>query len=393
MNEKLKKLLEQRNSLIAQMRTLADKDSLSKEENETYVRFEGELSNTEVSIKRQEDLAKAEATLREVVETPQFEAPEEGKRDFDKKSDDAKRYTDAFENYIRKPLDFMDQATRAILNTGTGSEGGYTVPVVYMTTVIEKLLDQSVMRQNSTVVRTTSTTKIPLGETDPVFEIIAESGAYPVVDITFGQKEMDAFKVGGIIKSSDELLNDSFLNLEQYITGKIVRGMGTKEETLFTTGTGTAQPEGIITGATLGNTTVAIAAVTADEVLTFLASVKAVYRKNGKVMMNSQTQLALRKLKDTAGQYLWQASLILGAPATFDGQEIVINEDMADLGTGNKFMGFGDMSYYQIADRGQMEIKRLDELYAGNGQIGFRTNKRCDAKLLLAEAYKYMANA
>lgn len=389
----MKKMIEQRNRLIANMRTMLDAGISTPEDEATYERFEKEEVALSKNIERAENLEKAELALREVVETPTIEIPKAGTRDFDQKKDDAKRYTDAFENYIRKPLDFMDSQTRAILNTGTGSEGGYTVPVAYMTSVIEKLLNQSVMRQNSTVVRTTSTTKIPLGETDPVFEIIAENGAYPTVDITFGQKEMDAFKVGGIIKSSDELLNDSFLNLEQYITGKIVRGMGTKEETLFTTGTGTAQPEGIITGATLGKTTAAIAAVTSDEILDFLASVKAAYRINGKIMMNSQTQLAVRKLKDTAGQYLWQPSLQLGSPATFDGQMIIINEDMADLGTGNKFMGFGDMSYYQIADRGQMEIKRLDELFAGNGQVGFRTNKRCDAKLLVAEAYKYMINA
>ena len=389
----MKKMIEERNRLISNMRTMIDAGISTPEDEATYERFEKEEVTLSKNIERAENLAKAEDQLRQVVETPQVEVPEAGTRDFDKKSDDAKRYTEAFENYIRKPLDFMNQETRAILNTGTGSEGGFTVPVVYMTTVIEKLLAQSVMRQNSTVVRTTSTTKIALGETDPAFAIIAENGAYPTVDITFGQKEMDAFKVGGIIKSSDELLQDSFLNLEQYITGKIVRGMGIKEEQLFTTGAGTTEPEGIITGATLGKTTVGIAVVTGDEILDFLASVKAAYRVNGKVMMNSQTQLAVRKLKDTAGQYLWQPSLIVGAPNTFDGQPILINEDMADLGTGNKFMGFGDMSYYQIADRGQMEIKRLDELFAGNGQVGFRTNKRCDAKLLISEAYKYMANA
>ena len=66
---------------------------------------------------------------------------------------------------------------------------------------------------------------------------------------------------------------------------------------------------------------------------------------------------------------------------------------MASIGTGNKFAGFGDMSYYQIADRGGIEVKRLNELYAANGQVGYRTNKRSDAKLLIQETYKYMINA
>lgn len=394
MNE-LEKLIAQRNKAIANMRTMLDVGLDTAEDELTYERYEKEEINLSKNIARAERLADTEQKLAQVEETPTVSVQEQGTREGQKKLDDAKRYTECFENYLRKPLDFMTQETRAILNTGTGSEGGFLVPTNYLTTVIEKLLDVSVMRTNSTVSRTTSTTKIPLGETDPVFAIIAENGAYPTSDITFGQKTIDAFKIGGIIKSSDELLNDAFINLENYITGKIVRGISIKEETLFTTGTGSGEAEGIITGSALGDTTAAIAAVTADEMLEFMADVKAVYRSrpDTALMINSKTQLALRKLKDSQGAYLWQNSLQLGAPASFDGQRVLINEDMPDLGTGNKFAGFGDMSFYEIFDRGSMEIKRLDELFAGNGQVGFRVNKRTDAKLLVSEAFKHLKNA
>ncbi|MCP4320349.1 MAG: phage major capsid protein, partial [Alteromonadales bacterium] len=130
-----------------------------------------------------------------------------------------------------------------------------------------------------------------------------------------------------------------------------------------------------------------------DEVLEFIASVKAGYRKNGKLMMNSQTELALRKIKDSNGQYLWEKSLQIGGPSSFDGKSILINESMPDLGAGKRFMGFGDMSYYTIADRGNMGILRMGEKYADFGQVGFRIDKRVDAKLTLPEAYKYMKNA
>ena len=66
---------------------------------------------------------------------------------------------------------------------------------------------------------------------------------------------------------------------------------------------------------------------------------------------------------------------------------------MAGLGTGNKFMLFGDFKYYEIGDRGQMEIKRLDELYSATGEVGFRVNKRSDARLIVTEAVKHMKNA
>ena len=389
MNE-LEKLIAQRNKAIANMRTMLDSGLNTPEDEATYERYEKEEQNLSKNISRAEKLAETEKVMAEVRETPTVATQTQREVPTEEKDAEYKR---GFESMLRSGIHDLDAQTRAVLNTGVAAEGGYLVPEVYVTTVINKLLERSVMRQNSTVVRTTSTTNIPLGDGRPTFSIIAENGAYPDTDASFAQKVLNAYKLGGTIKVSDELLMDSFTNIETYLTGLITEGIADAEETYFTTGTGTGQSEGIITGSALGKTTVAIAAVTTDEVLDFIYSVNAVYRVNGKLMMNSQTELALRKLKDTNGQYLWQPSLLVGAPNVFDGKPIIINEKMPSIGTGNKFMGFGDMSYYQIADRGGIEIKRLGELYAANGQVGYRTNKRFDAKLLISETYKHMANA
>lgn len=294
---------------------------------------------------------------------------------------------------LRTPIAELEPSVRAVLNTGTGSEGGYLVPEDYLTTVINKLLDMNVIRQNATVIRTASTTNIPLGDGRPSFAIIAENGAYPDTDASFGQVVLGAFKIGGTIKASDELIQDAFINLEEYLTNLIVEGINDAEEGYFTTGTGTGQPQGIITASALGKTTAAIAAVTADEVLDLIYSVKAVYRMNSKLMMNSTIELALLKLKDTTGQYLWQPAVAAGTPNTFNNYPILINEKMVGLGTGNKFMGFGDLRYFTIGDRGGIEIKRLNELYAANGQVGWRVSKRVDSRLTQSETFKHMINA
>ncbi len=384
--DKLLKLRDRKALLIKQMRVLNDAEKFDKE---TYTAHEEEVRTLDADIVRETNLMKMEEDSKRVDDVPVVATPSAKVV----VNDEEFRLTEAFATYLRDPAVNVDNKTRAVLNTLVNAEGGYLVPEVFMTNIIDKLLEVSVMRQNSTVIRTMSTTNIPLGDGRPTFAIIAENGTYPQTDASFGQAILKSFKVGGIIKASDELIRDAFTNIEAYITKLSVEGLSDAEEAYFTTGTGIGQPQGIITGSDLGFTTVAIAAVTFDEVKKFIYSVKAPYRKNGKLLMNSQTELALSLIKDTTGQYLWRESIETGKPNTILGYPVIINEKMPDLGTGNKFMGFGDMSYYEIADRGMMAIKRLDELYAADGQVGYRVDKNSDAKLLVSEAFKHMANA
>lgn len=102
---------------------------------------------------------------------------------------------------------------------------------------------------------------------------------------------------------------------------------------------------------------------------------------------------AIRKLKDTNGQYLWQPGLQAGQPDTILNRPILTSSYMPEIGAGNKIMMFGDLSYYWIADRQGRSFQRLNELFAKNGQIGFRVFQRVDGKLILPEAVKTLAMA
>lgn len=388
MTDRLRKLQERKLKLVNEMRKVNDAESFDEA---AYSRMEEDMASIEKEIERETRLSKLEDTLNEVRDTPVVDNPTTNKeRDQEEKQ---KRYLDAFETLLRTPMSNLNEQTRAVLNTGTGSEGGYLVPETYVTTVINKLLDMSVMRANSNVIRTSSITNIPLGDGRPTFSLIAENGAYGTTDASFAQKVLGAYKLGGIIQASDEIIQDSFIDLQSYLTNLIVEGIADQEEEYFTNGTGTSQPAGILTGGTLGKTTAGATAVTLDEVLDLIYSLKAGYRMNAKLVMNSSTELAIRKLKDSNGQYLWQPSIQAGTPNLFDGKQILINEKMPSIGTGNKFMAFGDLKYFTIADRAGIEIKRLDELYAGNGQVGWRVSKRFDSKVIQSEAIKFMANA
>jgi HK97 family phage major capsid protein len=131
-------------------------------------------------------------------------------------------------------------------------------------------------------------------------------------------------------------------------------------------------------------------AITIDEVLDLYHSLKSAYRKNATFLVNDATIKAIRKLKDGQGQYLWQPSVQSGTPDTILNRPVVTSQYMPTAAAGEKTILFGDFKYYWIADRQGRTFKRLNELYAANGQVGFLASQRLDAKLILPEAIKVL---
>lgn len=139
---------------------------------------------------------------------------------------------------------------------------------------------------------------------------IDEGGSYGDSDDVFGQEQIDAHKVGIIVKVSEELLNDSAFDLESYFIDEFVRRIGSKEEEAFLIGDGVKKPTGILHstgGADVGVTAVSATAITADEIIDLYYSLKAPYRKDAIWIINDSTIREVRKLKDNNGQFLWQA--------------------------------------------------------------------------------------
>lgn len=142
--------------------------------------------------------------------------------------------------------------------------------------------------------------------------------------------------------------------------------------------------------ANLGVTAASATAITIDEVLDLYHSLKSAYRKNANFLVNDATIKAIRKLKDGQGQYLWQPSVQAGTPDTILNRPVVTSQYMPVAAAGEKTILFGDFKYYWIADCQGRTFKRLNELYAANGQVGFLASQRLDAKLILPEAIKVL---
>lgn len=280
------------------------------------------------------------------------------------------------------------------LQIGTDSEGGFLVPDEFERTLVQALEEENIFRTLAKIIQTSSgDRKIPVVATKGSASWIDEEGAFPESDDAFSQVSIGAYKLGTMIKVSDELLNDSVFDLESYIATEFARRIGAKEEEAFFTGDGKGKPTGILAaagGAEVGVTTAGAAAITADEVIDLFYSLKSPYRKNAVWVLNDATVKAIRKLKDNQGQYLWQPSLVAGTPDMILGRPVKTSAYMPVAAAGAKTIAFGDFGYYWIADRQGRSFKKLSELYAATGQVGFLGSQRVDGKLILSEAIKVM---
>lgn len=302
-------------------------------------------------------------------------------------SDDYKK---AFWNVMRSKNPRHDVLNS--LSVGTDSEGGYLVPDEFERTLIQTLEEENVFRKLAKIIQTSSgDRKIPVVVTKGTAAWLDEGEEFDESDSVFGQTSIGAYKLGTMIKVSDELLNDSVFNLESYISTEFARRIGAKEEEAFLVGDADGKPTGIFNatgGAQLGITAGSATAITADEIIDLVYSLKAPYRKNAVFLMNDATVKAIRKLKDGQGQYLWQPSLTAGTPDTLLNRPVYTSAYAPIIEAGAKTIAFGDFGYYWIADRQGRSFKRLNELFATTGQVGFLASQRVDGKLILPEAVK-----
>ena len=363
---------------------------LNGEDNEVYDRMEQDIVNLGKEIDRQE---RADALDRELIAptaAPLTSKPDNTRAEM-KTGRASDEYRKNFWDAMRSK--FPNPAGVNALQVGTETEGGYLVPDEFERTLVEALEEENFFRRIATVIHSNSgDRKIPVVASKGSAAWIDEEGTYGESDDAFGQISLGAYKLGTLIKVSEELLNDSAFPLEPYITREFARRIGTKEEEAFFTGDGAGKPTGILAatgGADVGVTTTG-ASITADDVIDLYYSLRVPYRKKAKWIMNDATVNALRKLKDTTGQYLWEPSLVAGTPNKILGCEVITSPFMPGIAAGEKSIAFGDFSYYWIADRTGRTFKRLNELYAATGQVGFIGNQRVDGKLILPEAIKVL---
>jgi len=397
--DKILELRQKRAALVKQAREILDKAEkenrdLTAEEEQEYERIMEEVDKLGKQIEREERMRALEKDLDTRDAEPHKPEPQIQQRDA--RSRGTEEYRNAYLNYLRLGRNGLDANEIRALQVGTDTEGGYLVPDEFEKTLVQGLEEQNIMRGLATVITTSSGELIvPTVTSHGTAAWTGEEAAFTPSDEAFGQIRLSAYKATTLILVSEELLNDSAFDLEAYIQREFARRIGALEEAAFVNGDGTGKPTGVVQGASEGKVgaTGQTTSVTADDLIDLYHSLKRPYRPRATWLMADSTAKAIRKLKDNDGQYLWQPGLQAGQPDRILGRPVAISDYMPEMAASAKSILFGDFSYYWIADRQGRVFQRLNELYATNGQVGFRAYQRVDGKLILSEAVKYYQNA
>ena len=361
-----------------------EKRGYTPEEDTLYAKLEADYDAVKMRVDRAVKNSKRGTELEGYGNSAVLKVPvdSEGNPIAKKRPNEGAEYLANFEMFLREGEGRVSTKVKNSLVKATGTLGGYLAPVEYEKAIIEKAYPITLMRQYATVDTSSSDSSIVMEGNLPTFGWIDELGTYPKTDISFANAGMSAWKEGGIILVSEELMADSFLNLPSYIAKKSATAIAQADDAVFFLGDGNKKPKGIVSDATLGAAAASTSTVTSDEMLDFMDALPEVYEAKAILIMRKVLRSKLRKLKDTTGQYLWQPGLQAGVPDQFNGKEVKVTPYLGALTANSVPAIYGDISFYQILDRAGMYIQQLNELYAENGQVGFKINKREDGKLL-----------
>lgn len=289
-----------------------------------------------------------------------------------------------------------DEEQRAVYNTmstGTGSEGGYTVPTTVATSILDALKAYGGMRQVADVIRTMSGEAMNFPTSDGTLEegeLIGENTSATDADATFGTKGLPVYKYSSkVVTVPWELLQDSSADIEGFINSRLQSRLGRVTNKHFTIGTGTGQPTGIMVAASVGKigAVSATAAITYEDLIDLEHSVDPAYRANGKWMFHDDMLKLIRKVKDGSGRPIfvpgYEQGNPGGAPDRLLNRDIAVNQHVAVPAASAKSIAFGDFSYYKIRDVMQVTLFRFtDSAYTKKGQVGFLAWMRSGGNLV-----------
>jgi len=269
---------------------------------------------------------------------------------------------------------------------GTSTAGGHTTFPGFVSNLERALLQFGGMRQVSTILRTATGSALDwptVNDTSNVGALLSENVQDSEQDVTFGNLTLDAYKyTSKIVRVSVELMQDSAFNMGSVLGSLLGERLGRIQNTHATTGTGSSQPNGVITASTLGKTAAATGAVTMDELLDLQASVDPAYRMGSTWMFNDATRNEIRQLKSTDSVYHWSPGAIAGDPDRLFTSPVVINQDMASMATTTKPVLYGQLSKYLMREVLGVTLVRMNERYADYHQVAFVAIMRFDGDLL-----------
>lgn len=406
-------LREQRAAVWDKMTEIIEtpRDQRTAEMNQSYERMETEYDSLSTEIDREDRHAARSAENSRVDRTGVVPAARPG-GSLDEASNEA-RVNAVFNSFLRQGVAGLNPDDRALMEgrfvqvqnaagVGTSSAGGYLVPPEFRQTVVETMKAYGPMLDLAETITTDSGANLPWPTNDDtanVGAILAENTQVTEQDVTLGQASIDAYMyTSKLVRVSYQLLQDSGIPFDSWLARKLGERIGRILNQHFTTGTGSSQPDGIVTSATVGVTGTGSLASTGGfsyaNLIDLIEALDPAYGSTGELrwMMHQTVRKALRKLTDSQNRPLWEPSLQTGQPDSLLGYPISINNDMATVATSSKSLLFGNIrEAYLIRLVTGINLLRLEERYADYLQRGFLAFQRADGTMQNANAVRVMA--
>lgn len=405
---KLHELKQAYNELARNMRNLHDKigdNTWTNEQRSQWSDWKQKLDGLDEQIKREEALRDADQRFVE-------ENEEEHRDNLDNEerggpSIDEQR-AQAFDAFIRQGMQEISPEQRQIIRemraqgTSPDEKGGYTVPVEMLNMIHESMKDYGGLASVAQILNTDSGHTIDWPTSDGTAEegeLLGENTETTEGDVTFGMASLGAKKLSSkVIRVSNELLNDSGINIQAFLSGRIGQRLGRGEAKYLVQGTGAGTPEqptGLQASVTGTTTAASSSEFTWQEVNGLIHSIDPAYRRaaNFRLGFNDNTLKMLTEMEDLQGRPLWLPAVSGAAPATVLNVPYFVDQGIADIGVDAKFMYGGDFNQFVIRRVRYMVLKRLVERYAEFDQTGFLAFHRFDCVLQDTAAIKALQGA
>lgn len=397
---RLRELRQKRKQALADARAINDAAAaagraLSDEERSNYEKYMGDFHNLGQDIEREEQLAREELAMASAAEEQVELNTRSGRADAS--AERAEREVRAFTHFLRTG----DASEYRALQVDSNVSGGFLAAPQQMVAGLIQAVDNAVhLRGLATrymVPRSESLGAVTLDSDpdDPEWTTELKTGNTDD-SMAFGKRELRPHPVATKLLVSDTMLR-KVPEIESIIRARIAYKMGIKQENAFQNGTGDKQPLGLFTASVQGistgrdvSTGNTATALTADGLKNARGSLKAQYRNSPSCrwLFNRTTITAISLLKDGAGRYLLTDSIRDDEGEVLLGKRILESEYTPATMTSGLYVGmFADFSHYWIADALDMQIKRLNELYAATDQVGFHVRAETDGMPVLEEAF------
>lgn len=394
---KLHEMKQKRNTIAKDMRALHDKigDTPWTDEQRTqWNAAKSELDSLDERIAREEELRRQDQDYIDENEPEQRQ--QQSQNQVTPEAQAESRRALAFDKYLRQGFSELSAEERQAVKehraqgVSPDEKGGYTVPTQMLNKIVNAMKAYGGIASVAQILSTSNGQDITWSTSDGTSEegeLLAENSAASEGDVTFGTAVLGAKKLSSkIIRVSNELLQDSGVDIEAYLAGRIAQRIGRGEAKYLIQGTGAGtptQPKGLAASVTGTVNTASTSAFTWKEMNALRHAVDPAYRTAPQIRwaFNDKTLQVVEEMEDNQGRPLWLPSIIGGAPATVLNVPYVVDQGIADLGAGNKFIYFGDFNRFIVRRVTYMTLKRLVERYAEYDQTAFLAFHRFDCVL------------